>query len=86
MMNVDARQNIVAVEPESPSVEFNAAVIETLVRKRTGVMIRDLHAKVHNGDVLLTGRTSTYYTKQLATHAVLDAIKMVNLTNDIEVQ
>ncbi|MEX0727377.1 MAG: hypothetical protein WD065_13970 [Planctomycetaceae bacterium] len=85
-MNVDGRQDVVAVEPELSPNELDAADIEILVRKRTGVMIRNLRAKVNNGDVLLTGRTSTYYTKQLATHAVLDAIKLVNLTNDIEVQ
>ncbi|MDA0835625.1 MAG: hypothetical protein O2955_12525 [Planctomycetota bacterium] len=84
-MSIDTSQNMVAVEPESIPVEFDPVIIERLVRKRTGLLIRDLQAQVNDSEVLLTGRTSTYYTKQLATHAVLDALKMVNLTNDIEV-
>ncbi len=84
-MDVHLPPDVIAVDHESLLIDYDADFIERLVRKRTGVMIRELQAKVHNGDVLLTGRTTTYYTKQLATHAVLDAVKSVNLTNDIEV-
>ena len=59
--------------------------IERCVRIRTGGMIRGLRADVHDDDVVISGRTTTYYNKQLATHAALDAINEMTLINDIEV-
>lgn len=61
-------------------------VVERFVRSRTGGMIRGLRVNVTNRDVVLTGRTTTYYNKQLATHAALDALtEDAVLTNEIEV-
>jgi hypothetical protein len=48
-------------------------------------MIRGLRVEVQDEDVVISGRTTTYYNKQLATHAALDAAKEISLTNDIEV-
>lgn len=62
-----------------------ADTVERYVRLRTGGTIRSLRVEVHDGEVLLTGRTSTYYNKQLATHAALDAASHMSLVNDIEV-
>jgi osmotically-inducible protein OsmY len=62
-----------------------AESIERLVRSRTGGMIRSLRVDVHDGEVFISGRTSTYYNKQLATHAAMAVAKDVCLTNDIEV-
>ena len=59
--------------------------IENFVRTRTGGMIRDLQVEIHDGEVYVSGRTSTYYNKQLATHAAFDLIDDLKLTNDIEV-
>ena len=59
--------------------------VERLVRSRTGGMIRELRVEVLNDTIVLTGRTATYYTKQLATHAALGLLKDTTLTNDIEV-
>jgi hypothetical protein len=59
--------------------------IEEIVRSRTGGTIRQLQVDVTDGQVTLTGRTSSYYQKQLATHAVLEAIEARTLTNEIEV-
>ena len=59
--------------------------IERCVRIRTGGMIRGLRVDVHDDGVVISGRTTTYYNKQLATHAALDAIKEMTLINDIEV-
>jgi hypothetical protein len=59
--------------------------VERYVRLRTGGTIRSLKVEVLDREVLLTGRTSTYYNKQLATHAALDAVEELSLTNDIEV-
>ncbi|HTI52328.1 MAG TPA: BON domain-containing protein [Planctomycetaceae bacterium] len=59
--------------------------IDRQVRQRTTGLIRDLKIEVLPGEVLLTGRAATYYAKQLATHAALDACDHLTLTNDIEV-
>ena len=48
-------------------------------------MIRELRVEVLNDTIVLTGRTATYYTKQLATYAALDLLKDATLTNEIEV-
>jgi osmotically-inducible protein OsmY len=70
-------------------------LVERVIRNRTGGQIRELRVDVFNGEVVLTGQTSTYYTKQLATHAALDAVEKekivgrdmpsLTLTNDIRV-
>jgi hypothetical protein len=44
-----------------------------------------LRVDVDSGAVVITGRAPTYYTKQLATHAVFETVDDVCLTNDIEV-
>ena len=62
-----------------------AVRVERLVREKTSGMIRDLRVAVQPGEVILTGRAATYYAKQLATHAALDACEELTLTNDIEV-
>ncbi len=66
-------------------IQTLAVVIERLVREKTSGLIRDLRVSVHSGEIVLTGRAATYYAKQLATHAALDACDDVTLTNDIEV-
>jgi len=62
-----------------------AARVERLVREKTSGLIRDLRVTVLAGEVVLAGRAATYYAKQLATHAALDACEEFTLTNDIEV-
>ena len=68
-------------EPSESFVEK----IERIVRLRTGGMIRGLRVSVVESEVVITGRATTYYTKQLATHAAMDAVQDLNLSNDIEV-
>ena len=59
--------------------------IEKVVRLRTGGMIRGLRVEVGENRVVLTGRTSSFYNKQLATHAALGALGGQTLSNLIEV-
>lgn len=61
-------------------------LVEQLVSARTGGRIRDLHVDVADREIVLSGRTSTYYNKQLATHAVLDSMEGISLSNEIEVR
>ena len=46
---------------------------------------RRVQVPVRDDEVVLTGRTSSYYNKQLATHAALEALEDTPLSNDIEV-
>ena len=62
-----------------------AIQVERLVREKTSGLIRDLRVTVHPAEIVLSGRAATYYAKQLATHAALDACEDFTLTNDIEV-
>lgn len=59
--------------------------VERLVAQRTGGMIRCLRVESFEGALILSGRTSTYYAKQLASHAALEACSDVPLNNEIEV-
>jgi hypothetical protein len=75
------------------SVSIRPAIAESLgeqitrlVQSRTGGCIQGLNVEVIDRDVVITGRTSTYYLKQLATHATLDlAGQFTTLTNDVSV-
>jgi hypothetical protein len=75
-MNLQA----VSYRPESLT-----ETIERYVRSRTGGSIRGLVVQVRDEEVVLSGRTSSYYNKQLATHAALEALEDVPLSNEIEV-
>ena len=69
----------------STQVQGLADEVERLVQARTSGLIRGLRVDVQRGEVVLSGRTHTYYAKQLATHAALDALENRVLTNHIEV-
>jgi len=77
--------------PEHPlpetlaDAEMLAACIEGAVWRETGGAVRDLRVEVNRYGVLLTGRCSTYYTKQKAQHAAMAMPGGGQLTNRIEV-
>lgn len=78
----------VAIEPAMTAAidETLVARIERIVRCRTGGRIRDLRVDMSDDQVVISGVASTYYAKQLATHAALDEIPGRALMNAIEVQ
>jgi hypothetical protein len=66
--------------------ESLAEQIARLVQSKTGGRIDGLNVAVAGTEVTISGRTTTYYLKQLATHAALDlAGRFATLTNDIVV-
>lgn len=67
------------------SIASIAERITQSVHNRTGGTILDLRVSVQEGEVLISGRTSTYYNKQIATHAALSLLQDVRLINNIEV-
>ena len=60
-------------------------IITDSVNQRTSGAIRDLKVSIADGVVKLSGKTSRYYYKQLATSAVLDADFGLELENEISV-
>lgn len=74
---------MLALSDRSP--EWLAELVEQNVRSRTSGQVRGLRVCVENGQVVITGRTSTYYNKQLATHAALDACEEWPVQNEVEV-
>ncbi|MDZ7617895.1 MAG: BON domain-containing protein [Patescibacteria group bacterium] len=65
--------------------ELLVASIERAVHEETGRAVRDLSVKVSEEGVLLRGRCSSYYTKQLAQHAAMATPGGDAVTNEIEV-
>ncbi len=62
-----------------------AEKIETAVQVRTGGRIRGLQVHVSDEGIVISGRVATYYTKQLVTHAAMDASDELLVTNEVEV-
>lgn len=62
-----------------------AIAIRQRIESRIGGRVRDLAVRVSGNTIVLEGRCSTYYSKQLAQHAVLGVIEDENLENDIVV-
>jgi len=60
--------------------------LERHIQHRTGGRVRGLCVEVGNGQVVLRGRTSSYYVKQLAQHGVWDVLPEAPLANDIVVE
>lgn len=75
------------VSIESAPAESLREQITRLVQSRTGGRIHALSVDVIGGEVVISGRTTTYYLKQLATHAALDlAGQFTSLSNHIAVE
>lgn len=60
--------------------------LEQQVRVRTGRRIRDLMIELSPERVVLRGRASTYYLKQLAQHSIRDLLPQALLQNAIVVE
>ena len=69
----------------SPSPDVLAEQIEQAVQSRTGGRVRGLRVHVVDGGVIISGRTSTYYNKQLVTHAAMEAADDALVMNEVEV-
>lgn len=59
--------------------------IRQTVENRTSGRIRELSISVDGTRLIISGRTSTYYSKQLATHAALDVAQQLVIQNDVVV-
>ena len=55
------------------------------VHRKTQQQVRDLAIRRRDDGLVVTGRSSTYYVKQLVTQAILVSLPAVRLLNDIRV-
>ena len=62
-----------------------ATELETHVQCRLGGQIREFRLMVADKGLILRGHAHTYYAKQLAQHAVMEATELPILANEIEV-
>jgi hypothetical protein len=82
----EARPDFAGVLPETvEEAEELAASIEQAVQRETGRGVADLAVEVSSQGVMLRGRCTTYYTKQLAQHAAMSLPGGDRLVNSIEV-
>jgi osmotically-inducible protein OsmY len=61
------------------------AELEVHVQCRLGGQLRNFRVVVTDRGVILRGQARTYYTKQLAQHAVMEVSRLPILANEIEV-
>lgn len=78
------------MDQQLPSWNSDQSLVELVrdvVARRTNGSIHNLEVSVDDGVVVLQGRTSRYYHKQLATSAVLDELakSSVEIRNGISV-
>lgn len=67
------------------NVQRRLEELEGLVQCRTSGRIRDLRIEAYSDRVVMSGRTNTYYAKQLAQQAAMELAGLGQLRNDIEV-
>jgi len=61
------------------------ARLEALVRNRLASRLRSFRVCLQSTGLILQGRAPSYYTKQLAQHAIMEATCIPIVANDIEV-
>ena len=59
--------------------------VEQAVQFRTGGRVRGLRIHYVDGCIVISGRTSTYYNKQLVTHAAMSVADDALVMNEVEV-
>jgi hypothetical protein len=62
-----------------------AAELESRIQDQVGGHLHGFQVVIRDGGLVLRGRTSTYYTKQLVQHAVMEATSLPIVANEIEV-
>jgi hypothetical protein len=63
----------------------NLARVEEHVRSRLTGLLRDFQLVFHDNGLVLRGHVHTFYAKQLAQHAVMEASSLPIRANELEV-
>jgi hypothetical protein len=72
---------------ESPTLPTDGCEeLERHILDRTGRRVHGLRVELREEQVVLRGRTTSYYIKQLAQHCVWDVLPDARLANDIVVE
>jgi len=82
-MGIMDRHAILQLNYHHPARAVEA--LEAHLLRRLNSRIRDLIIVSHSAGLVLKGRVRTYYEKQLAQHALMEATSEPILSNDIEV-
>ena len=69
---------------EAPSPEWLGKLAEQIFRRLKGRLC-DFRLSMRDGGLVLAGHAPSYYAKQLAQHAVMEAMVLPICANDIEV-
>jgi hypothetical protein len=69
----------------SNSFAADIARIEDQVRSRLSGRVRCLCIRLEDNGLVLRGRTASYYAKQIAQHALMEACSLPIRANEIEV-
>jgi len=64
-------------------IPCNLSDLVRFVHSQTQQQVQDLSIHHREGRLIVTGRSRTYYAKQLVTQAILMAVPAVQLVNDI---
>ncbi len=59
--------------------------IEQAIRSKTGSRIQSLQIEISERLIIVSGRTSTYYCKQLATQAIRETADHLRVQNEVDV-
>jgi hypothetical protein len=90
-MGTEGNYRGVAMKGQVPEPGFDlntangVAELEAHVQCRLSGQVRDFQLVVADKGILLRGQAHTYYVKQLAQHAVMEATRLPILANEIEV-
>lgn len=74
------------VETYSQKAQKLSEKIKQTITFRTGSQVQSLQVDILGEIVVLSGRTDSFYNKQLATHAALSEIDQYALSNNIRVE
>jgi len=67
------------------SLSHSPCQIEAAIERRCGWDVRDLQVEIGDGLLILRGRATTYYAKQLAQHTAMAVTGLTVLANLIVV-
>jgi hypothetical protein len=71
--------------PNPPPGPPELEQLETRVQSRLNGRVRDFRLAVRGCGLVLTGQARTWYAKQLAQHAVMEATALPIVANEIDV-
>jgi hypothetical protein len=67
------------------SAESRLSELEARINGRSNGRIRELRLSLRRGEIVIEGFAETYYAKQLAQHAVMEACDVPICANDLHV-